>query len=99
MKGKSNSGFAILLIVCGGLILLSKFNFGFSHLIGYLVPLAMVALGYYSVKNGSRFVGWGIMLIGALILLSKFTWVIGLLIAVGLIGYGVSMLRKNNSAI
>jgi lia operon protein LiaI len=99
MRKNSGSGFAILLILCGALILLGKFNFGFGHLIGYLVPLAMVVLGYYSVKNGSKFVGWIIMILGALILLSKFSWLIGLVIAIALIGYGVSILKRNNSAI
>ncbi|MDF2924111.1 MAG: hypothetical protein K0R57_3025 [Paenibacillaceae bacterium] len=97
MKRNGSSGFAILLIICGALILLSKFSFGLGGLMGYLVPLAMVVLGYYSVKRGSKVVGWVIMVIGGLILLGKFSWLIGLVIAVGLIGYGVTMLRRNNS--
>lgn len=97
MRGKGNAGFAILLIVCGALILLGKFNFG--PMVGYLIPVAMVALGYYSVRSGSKFVGWVILTIGVIALLSKFSWLIGIVIAVGLIGYGVSMLSKNRSSI
>jgi len=58
----------------------------------------MIALGYYGVKNGSRFFGWIIMALGAIILFSKLAWIFGLLLAIGLIVVGVSMLsnKRNN---
>lgn len=98
MKKNGSSGFAILLILCGALILFGRFSFGFGHLLGYLIPLAMVVLGYYSIRSGSKFVGWVIMILGGLILLSKFSWIIGIVIAIALIGYGVSLLKKNNNS-
>lgn len=93
MRRNSGSGFAILLIACGALILLSRLGLG--NVAGFVVAAAMVALGLYSVKNGSRFMGWVILIIGGLVLLSKLSWIIGLVLAIGLIGYGVSILKKN----
>ncbi|WP_409342419.1 LiaF transmembrane domain-containing protein [Paenibacillus sp. MBLB4367] len=95
MRLNRNGGFALFLIACGALILLDKVGFGFGWLMGYLIPLAMVGLGFYGVKNGKTFFGWVIMVIGAIILLGKFTGFIGILIAIGLIGYGVTSLKKN----
>lgn len=97
MKMNGNTGFAVLLIACGALIMLGKFGFGFGHLMGFLIPLAMVALGWYSVKRGSRFVGWGLLILGLVILLGKMSGLIGLLIAIGMIAYGITMLKKNNT--
>lgn len=103
MKKTGGSGFALLLILCGALILFSKFSFGLGHIVGalagYLIPIAMVALGYYSIKRGSGFIGWVILILGGLILMSKLSWLIGIVVAVALIGYGVSLLKKNRSSI
>lgn len=100
MKMNRNGGFALLLIACGALILMNKMGMHFGHLfgtiMGYLFPAAMVALGFIGVKNGSRFFGWLLMLAGGLVLLGKLSWLIGLIIAIGMIGYGVSMLTKRN---
>lgn len=97
MKRNSGSGFAILLIGCGALILLDKLGFGLGHLMGYIIPLAMVLLGWVGVQRGSKFFGWLLMIVGAIILFGKFSSLIGFLIAVGMIVYGVSMLRKRAS--
>lgn len=101
MKMNRNGGFAFLLIACGALILLNKigFHFGhaFGHIMGYLFPAAMVALGFIGVKNGSRFFGWLLMVIGGIVLLGKLSWLIGIIIAIVMISYGVSMLTKRNA--
>jgi predicted membrane protein len=99
MKMNGNTGFAFLLIACGALIMLGKFGFGFDSLMGYLIPIAMVVLGWYSVKRGSKFVGWGLLIVGLLILMSKLTGLIGLLVAVGMIAYGVTMLKRNKTTV
>jgi lia operon protein LiaI len=99
MKMNGNTGFAILLIACGALIMLGKFGFGFGPLMGYLIPLALVLFGWYSVKRGSKFVGWGMLILGLVILMSKLTGLIGLIIAIGMIAYGVTMLKKNNTTV
>lgn len=99
MKTKGSTGFAILLIACGALIVLGKLGMGSGALMGYLIPAAMAAFGWYSVKRGSKFVGWAFLILGVLILLSKLTWLIGLIIALAMIGYGVTMLKRNRSAL
>lgn len=99
MKMNGNTGFALLLIACGALIMLGKFGFGVGPLMGYLIPIAMVAFGWYSIKRGSRFFGWVMLILGLIILLGKFSSLFGLIIAIGMIAYGVTMLKKNNSTV
>lgn len=99
MKMNGNTGFALLLIACGALIMLGKFGFGVGPLMGYLIPLALVGFGWYSVKRGSKFVGWGMLILGLVILMSKLTGLVGLVIAIGMIAYGVTMLKKNNTTV
>lgn len=95
---KKGSGLAILLIAFGALIILNKFGI---HLLGpimsYLIPIAMVGLGYIGIKNGSKF-GWIIAGLGAIILLGKLSGWIMIALAIGLIAYGVSMLKSNRHA-
>ena len=93
MKRNGGSGFAILLIACGAVILVGRLGLG--NIAGFIIAAAMVALGFYSVKNGSKFMGWVILIIGGLVLMSKLSWIIGLVLAIALIGYGVSLLKRN----
>lgn len=99
MRANGKSGFALLLIGLGGLIVLHKlgFVFGhhfFGHLMGYLVPIAMVGLGFVGFRSGNKWLGGGIMILGLIILLGKMAGLIGWLIAIGLIVYGVSLLKN-----
>lgn len=97
MKRNGGSGFALLLIACGALILAGRLGLG--NIAGFIIAAAMVALGFYSVKNGSKFMGWVILIIGGLVLMSKLSWIIGLVLAIALIGYGVSLLKRNRPMI
>jgi hypothetical protein len=98
MRLNRNSGLALLLIVFGGLIVLHYlgFFFGhfFGHLMGYLFPLALVGLGYVGIRGGRRLIGSVIAFIGVLLLLGKLSGLIGLVIAIALIAYGISVLRR-----
>lgn len=98
MRMDGKKGLAILLMALGVLMLLSKTGiiFGnlFSSIMGILFPLAIVFLGYLGIKNGRGFIGWILIVIGGLILFVKLSWLIGLIIAIGLIAYGWSMLGK-----
>lgn len=100
MKMNRNGGFALLLIACGALILMHKvgfhFGYAFHHIMEYVFPAAMVVLGYIGVKNG-RFFGWLLLAIGGIVLLGKLSWLIGVVIAVGMIGYGISLLRNRKT--
>ncbi|MCG7410388.1 hypothetical protein MH117_23625 [Paenibacillus sp. ACRRX] len=91
MQKKGNT-LALLLIGLGAFLLLSKLGLSFGGLFGYLIPVAMIALGYYGIKAGNSFFGWIFIIIGAISLIGKLSWIIGLLIAIGMICFGVSML-------
>ena len=94
MRMNGKTGFALLLIAFGVLLLLNKFGLGLGWLMGYLIPIAMVGIGYVGIKSGSKFFGWLIFVIGLIALIGKFSWLIGIIVAVGLIAYGVSLLKK-----
>lgn len=98
MKLNGQSGFALLLIALGALIILHKLGFVFGHffgvLLGYLFPVAMVFLGYVGFRSGRKLIGGVIAILGIVILLGKLSGLIGLLIAVGFIVYGVTLLGR-----
>lgn len=96
MRINGKSGFALFLIACGGLILLGRFGGLFHGLFGLLFPFLLLGLGYLGIKNGRSLIGWTLIAIGFLVLLPKLTWLIGLLIAVGFIIYGFSLLTKRS---
>jgi hypothetical protein len=98
MKMNRNTGIAALLIFFGALILANTAGFHMGSLMGYLIPIAMIGLGYLGIKNGKKVIGSVIGVIGAFILLGKLSWLIGIVFAIGLIVYGVSMLRKNSQS-
>ena len=90
------NGLAVLLIGCGTLIILDKLGLGLGSLMGFIIPVALTVLGYISIKNGSKFFGWVLFLIGIISLMSKFSGIIGILIAAGLIYYGVTLLKDRS---
>jgi predicted membrane protein len=94
MSGKN--GFAFLLIALGALIVLDRFGLGFGWLMGLLVPLAMIGLGYVGVRNGSKFIGWIVLIIGLFVLLGKLSGLLWIAFAVGFIVYGLSLLKKSS---
>lgn len=96
MKVTGKSGFALLLIGCGALILLSKMGFLLHGLAGYLFPLAMAYLGYYGIKRGRPFIGWLLLGVGSFALLCKLSGFIAILVAGGFIYYGITLLKNNN---
>ena len=99
MKLHGKSGLAILLILCGSLILLSKLNFPFWHLFSYLIPFIVILLGYVGIRNGRTLIGSVILVVGLIMLVSKFATFFGFLVAVLLIIYGISLLRKNSRTV
>lgn len=94
MKLNGKSGMAILLISCGLLILLSKIGFGFGYVMSYLFPIALLGLGYYGIRNGSKFFGWAIFVVGLFALIGKFSGLFAIIFAAGLIYFGFTMLKK-----
>jgi hypothetical protein len=92
------NGWAIVLIVLGALMLFGKLTPLLGHLMGYLIPVLMVALGYYGIKRGNVTLGWIVLIIGIVSLMGKLAWMIGPIIAIGLIIFGISMLSNNRNS-
>ncbi|GIQ68382.1 hypothetical protein DUZ99_00920 [Xylanibacillus composti] len=89
---------ALILIGLGLLIILNRFGLGLGPLMGWIIPLALIGLGYIGIKNNRSFFGWVLLIIGLISLLGKFAGLMGLIIAVALIWYGISILRKGGRA-
>lgn len=96
MELNGKNMWAFILIGIGLLIIAGHIGFGLGTLLSWLVPLALIGLGYYGIKNNRSFFGWLLMIIGLFGIASKFAGFFGIIIAICLIGYGVSMLRKRN---
>ncbi|CAH1201971.1 MULTISPECIES: LiaF transmembrane domain-containing protein [Paenibacillus] len=94
MRWNKGNGWAIVFIALGVLLLFGKLTPLLGHLTGYLIPILMIALGYYGVKRGNVALGWIVLLIGILSLMVKLSWLIGPIIAIGLIIFGISMLNN-----
>lgn len=90
------NGFTVLLIVVGALIILGKLGLALGSLMSFIIPVALGILGYISIKNGSKFFGWLLLVIGLICLLGKLSGIIGILIAAGLIYYGITLLKKRS---
>jgi lia operon protein LiaI len=94
MELNRKSGFAIFLIGCGALMVLDKIGFGLGHLFSYIIPLAMLIFGYIGFQGGKKVFGGALMVIGGMILFGKLSGLFGLILAIALILYGVSMLKR-----
>lgn len=98
MRLTKNRGLALILIVFGVFILLNGIGFGLGKLMGVMIPLALLLFGYIGIKNGKTFIGWSLAIVGIIMLISKLSGLIGLLLAIGFIWIGISMLRKGSNA-
>jgi hypothetical protein len=90
---KRSMGFPLILIVLGVWFILNIFGVHLSPLMGYIVPIAMIGLGYLGIRNRSKF-GWIFAVLGAMILLGKLAGWLIIILAIGLIVYGLTMLTK-----
>ncbi|OMF22451.1 hypothetical protein [Paenibacillus sp. FSL H8-0259] len=96
MQRKGN-GLAIVLIAIGAVMLLGILPHLIHGIFGILFPVLLVVLGYYGIKSGSKIIGWVVMFIGIMSLLSKLSWIIGPLLGVALVVWGISVLRGKRS--
>jgi len=97
MTMNRHTGLAIGLILLGAVILLNKLGFFFGPIMGYVVPVLMIVLGYYGIKNGSK-LGWIVAILGAIILMAKLTPIFVGIMAVVMIGFGILLLSKKSRA-
>ncbi|MCV4233565.1 hypothetical protein OHJ21_20470 [Virgibacillus sp. LDC1] len=94
MRNSKGNGMSILLIGLGILVLLGVFGPLLGWLFSLLIPILMVALGYYGIRRGNTLMGWVILGIGVIWLMGKLSWLIGPILGVILIIYGVSRLKN-----
>jgi lia operon protein LiaI len=87
-----NSGFALVLIALGALILMSRLHLG--SIMGYVFPIVLIAIGYYGIRRGSK-LGWIAALIGIIILIGKLSWLIMIILAVAMVVLGFSLLTRS----
>ncbi|MCM3338850.1 hypothetical protein M3650_09475 [Paenibacillus sp. MER TA 81-3] len=97
MQMNKGNTFAFILIALGGFILLSKFGLHLGSWFGYLLPILLIGLGYYGVKAGNSTFGWIFIIIGSISLIGKLSWLIGIIVAVAMVGFGVSMLSSKRN--
>ncbi|GIP40877.1 hypothetical protein J31TS4_41570 [Paenibacillus sp. J31TS4] len=95
MNGKN--GLAIVLIGCGALILFNKLGWHGHGLMSYLFPILMVVLGYIGLSSGRKVIGGIVMALGILFLLGKLSGLITFILAIAMIGWGVSVIRSNRA--
>lgn len=98
MRLNKNTGFALILIGLGVVLVLKSIGIIITPLIGkifsLILPIVMMYLGYIGMKHGRTFIGGVIFVVGFLILLGKLTWLIGLIFSIGLIIFGIAMLKN-----
>jgi lia operon protein LiaI len=89
-------GFAFILILLGGVILLDKLGMGMGGFMSWILPIAMFIGGYYMIKHRAGIIGWPLVVFGGLLLFGKLMSLIGWLIAIVLIIYGVHLLNRKS---
>jgi len=99
MRVGKRSGFAFFLIILGVIMVMDRVGLGHlaGHLFGLMMPLAMLMIGYIGFQSGRRIIGAVVMFIGIMLLLGHLSGLFGLIMAILLICFGVSMLQKKNT--
>jgi hypothetical protein len=96
MKMNRNVGLALLLIFFGALILFGRLGMhhGGPHIMSFLFPIALLGLGWLGLRNGRTIIGLILVAIGGITLFAKLSGLIAIALAIGLIIYGISLLKK-----
>ena len=93
MQNRKGNGLAIVLIVIGAIMLMGVLPHLIHGIFGILFPVLLVALGYYGIKSGRKIIGWVVMFIGVMSLIAKLSWIIGPLLGIALVVWGISVLK------
>lgn len=93
MQNRKGNGLAIALIVIGAVMLLGVLPHLIHGIFGILFPVLLVALGYYGIKSGRKIIGWVVLFVGVMALISKLAWIIGPLLGIALVVWGISVLK------
>lgn len=93
MNWNRNTGLAVLLIAVGVMVLLNLLG---VNVFGWLMPLIMIGLGYYGIRQGRATIGWIVLILGILGLVGKLWGIIAFLVPIVLIWYGWTLLKRRN---
>ncbi|MFC3342967.1 hypothetical protein [Paenibacillus abyssi] len=93
MNGKTF--LSVVLIAVGGLIALKFIGLTLGAIIGFLFPFILMGLGVVGIKNDKKLIGGILFGIGLVVLLGKLSGLIFFLLAVGMVIWGISMLRRD----
>jgi len=94
VRNSKGNGMSILLIGLGILVLLGVFGPLLGWLFSLLIPVLIVALGYYGIRRGNTLMGWIVLGIGLVWLMSKLSWVLAPILGIILIVYGVPRMKN-----
>lgn len=61
---------------------------------GILFPILLIVLGVIGIRNKKVVIGGILLGFGLLMLLGKMAWIMGWIVAIALIVYGISLLRR-----
>ncbi|WP_127533376.1 LiaF transmembrane domain-containing protein [Paenibacillus kobensis] len=92
-----NSTKGIVLIVIGAIIALPLLGIALGGIIKFLFPFILLGLGVVGWRNGNKVIGGLLVGFGGLLVLSKFSHLIMLLIAIALVVYGVSLVKSKRN--
>lgn len=93
MRQNKGNGLAVILIAIGAIMLLGMALPLIHGIFRLLFPVILVVLGYYGIKSGRKLIGWIVMFIGVMSLIDKLSWLIGPLLGLGLVVWGISVLK------
>lgn len=96
MNGKTVLG--VLLIIAGALAVLNFFDISLGGIFGFLLPFILIGLGIVGWSNNKKVIGGILIAIGGVMLLGELGGIIMLLLAIGLIIFGVSLFKGNRKS-
>ncbi|MFC3747937.1 MULTISPECIES: hypothetical protein [Paenibacillus] len=97
MQRRQGNGLAIVLIVIGALMLMGIALPLIHGMFRLLFPVLLVVLGYYGIKRGHKLIGWVVLFVGVMSLIAKLSWIIGPLLGIALVVWGISVLKGKRS--
>jgi predicted membrane protein len=92
MNGKSVLG--ALIVIAGSLMVMKIIGINLGWIISLLMPFILIGLGVVGVKNDKKVIGGILIVVGAFMLIGKLAGIIALLLAIGIILWGVSMFKR-----
>jgi|GEM_PF-621506 len=95
VNGKSALG--LLLVAVGGIVVLNILGIHISGLMKWILPIVFILLGIVGWKNNRKWLGGILVTVGAITLLGKLSGLLVLVLAIGVIVWGVSLFKGDRS--